>query len=110
MISNLTGQKMLRKALKLFGWLGMGVLVLAVVAFVAVSNSEALQDRLVAVGVQNNVAPVLSMTGAVTIWKLLFAARHRPWAMARARNNASLFSPVTNFSLSMQARVRARCQ
>ena len=108
MISNLAGQKMLRKALKLFGWLGMGVLVLAVVAFVALSNSEALQDRLVGVGVQNNVA-----AGLVDDWggdnlEVAFCGTASPMGNGRARNNASLFSPVTNFSLSMQARVPRR--
>ena len=47
---------MLRKTFRLFGWLGTGILILVVAAFVALSHSEALQDRLVAVGVQNNVA------------------------------------------------------
>ena len=102
------GQKMLRKALKLFGWFGMGVLVLAVVAFVAVSNNEALQDRLVAVGVQNNVA-----AGLVDDWggdnlEVAFAARHRPWAMVRARNNASLFFAGDKFFIVDAARVPPR--
>ena len=47
---------MLRKTFRLFGWLGTGILILIVAAFVALNHSEVLQDRLVAVGVQNNVA------------------------------------------------------
>ena len=47
---------MLQKTFRLFGWLGTGIFILVAVAFLALSNSEGLQDRLVAISVQNNVA------------------------------------------------------
>ena len=47
---------MLRKILRVFGWIGAGALVLAAVAFLALMNNDALQDRLIAIGVQNSVA------------------------------------------------------
>lgn len=46
---------MLRKALKVVSWIGAGIIVLAVVVFLAAMNIEVVQDRLVANAVQRGV-------------------------------------------------------
>ena len=46
---------MLRKALKVVSWIGAGIIVLAVVVFLAAMNIEVVQDRLVTNAVQRGV-------------------------------------------------------
>ena len=100
---------MLRKALKLFGWIGACALVLAVVAMVAVRNSEALQDRLVAIGVQNNV-----VAGLVDDWggdnlEVAFCGTASPMGNGpRAQQCIGVFAGDKFFIVDAGARSAAR--
>ena len=77
-------------------------------AYRALRNSEAPARPLGGARHWRPVAAGAVDDWAATILMLCFAAPASPMGGARARNNASLFSPVTSFSLSMQARVPRR--
>ena len=100
---------MLRKTLRLVGWLGAGILILVLAAFVALSYSEALQDRLVAVGVQNNVA-----AGLVDDWggdnlEVAFCGTASPMGNGpRAQQCVAVFAGDKFFIVDAGARSAAR--